>query len=163
RLIGEYNIHNLLAAVAVGIRFAVPVERICQALANYMPTNNRSEYHDTGRNRLIVDAYNANPSSMAAALDNFDRLPAGHKMLILGDMLELGEESEREHRRVVERIRGYETVWLVGEEFRKAALPRMRCFATAEEVKPLLGGVAGRTILIKGSNGMRLSQLIGLL
>ncbi len=162
-LIGEYNIHNLLAAVAVGIRFAVPVERICEALASYTPTNNRSEYHDTGRNRIIVDAYNANPSSMAVALDNFDRLSAEHKMLILGDMLELGEVSEAEHRRIVERIWGYETVWLVGEEYRKVALPSMRCFATAEEVKPLLASVTGRTILIKGSNGMKLFQLIGLL
>ncbi|MCD8303199.1 MAG: UDP-N-acetylmuramoyl-tripeptide--D-alanyl-D-alanine ligase [Prevotellaceae bacterium] len=162
-LIGGYNIHNLMAAVAVGLHYGVPPRRINEALAAYEPTNSRSEYHDTGRNRIIVDAYNANPSSMAVALDNFDRLGAPHKMLILGDMLELGEESEAEHRRIVERVRDYETVWLVGGEYRKVALPGMRCFASVEEVKEVIGGISGRTILIKGSNATKLFLLPTLL
>ncbi len=162
-LTGEYNIHNLMAAVAVGLHYGVSPQRINEALAAYEPTNSRSEYHDTGRNRIIVDAYNANPSSMAAALDSFDGISARHKMLILGDMLELGKESEAEHRRVVERVRDYETVWLVGEEYRKVALPGMRCFASVEELKEATRDVEGRTILIKGSNATKLFQLPTLL
>ncbi len=158
-LIGEYNIHNLMTAVAVGIQFGVPFPLMNKALSDYVPTNNRSEYHDTGRNHIIVDAYNANPSSMAVALDNFERMKGEHKMVILGDMRELGADSETEHRNVVERLQNFETVWLVGEEFRKVAMPGMHCWASVDEAKGEAGKVADRTILIKGSNATRLSQL----
>ncbi len=158
-LIGEYNVHNLMTAVAVGMQFGVPFPLMNKALSDYVPTNNRSEYHDTGRNHIIVDAYNANPSSMAVALDNFERMEGEHKMVILGDMRELGADSETEHRRVVERLQDFETVWLVGEEFRKVAMPGMHCWTSAEEAKSEAGKVTGCTILIKGSNATRLSQL----
>ena len=92
-LVGAYNIDNLLAAVAVGINFEVDRKQICHALENYVPTNNRSQLVQTEHNRLIVDAYNANPSSMAAALQNFMLMEAKHKMVILADMLELGRAS----------------------------------------------------------------------
>lgn len=161
-LIGAYNIHNLMAAVAVGMQFGVPFSLINKALSEYRPNNNRSEFRDTGRNRLIIDAYNANPTSMAAALDNFRQIRAERKMMILGDMRELGKESEAEHRRVVEKIRetDAETVWLVGENF-ACTQSGYRLFRDVEEVEQELRAhpVEGRTILIKGSNGTGLFRL----
>ena len=161
RLIGSYNVHNLMAAVAVGMQFGVPFSLINEALANYQPTNNRSEFRDTGRNRLIIDAYNANPTSMAAALDNFRQIHAEQKMMILGDMRELGEDSRAEHQRIVDKAResGAE-VWLVGENFAQSEHD-FRTFRDVEEVKAELQAhlIEGRTILIKGSNGTRLFQL----
>ncbi len=162
-LIGEYNVHNLMTAVAVGMQFGVPFPLINRALSDYVPTNGRSEFHDTGRNRIIVDAYNANPSSMTVALDNFEQMKAEHKMVILGDMRELGADSEAEHRRIVELLQNFEVVWLVGNEFQKVALPSMRCFPSVEEAKSVAGEVSGFTVLIKGSNATRLSQLTELL
>ena len=161
RLIGSYNIHNLMAAVAVGMQFGVPFSLINEALANYQPTNNRSEFRDTGRNRLIIDAYNANPTSMAAALDNFSQIRAEGKMMILGDMRELGADSAQEHQRIVDKVResGAE-VWLVGENFAQSKHD-FRTFSDVEAVKAELQAhpIEGRTILIKGSNGTKLFQL----
>lgn len=166
RLIGAYNIHNLMAAVAVGVQFGVPFSVINEVLADYRPTNNRSEFRDTGRNRLIIDAYNANPTSMAAALDNFARIPDERKMMILGDMFELGDDSAAEHQRVADRAAetGAEQVWLVGKHFAGTRSP-YRVFADVEEVKTELAQhpLHGYTVLIKGSNGTRLYQLPDLL
>ena len=160
-LIGAYNIHNLMAAVAVGMQFGVPFSLINEALSDYQPTNNRSEFRDTGRNRLVIDAYNANPTSMAAALDNFSRIKADQKMMILGDMRELGADSAQEHQRVVDMAResGAE-VWLVGDNFAHTQND-CRLFADVEAVKEELKQhpLEGYTILIKGSNGTRLFQL----
>ena len=165
-LIGSYNIHNLMAAVAVGIQFGASFSQINQALADYMPTNNRSEFRDTGKNSIVIDAYNANPTSMAAALENFGRIHADHKMVILGDMFELGEESAAEHQKVIAKLQGMdvEQVWLVGENFAHAS-HSYRSFANVDEVKEELKvhPVVGYTILIKGSNGTKLFQLPELL
>ena len=162
RLIGSYNIHNLMAAVCVGMQFGVPFSLINQALADYQPTNNRSEFRQTERNRLIIDAYNANPSSMTAALENFAHIQAEHKMLILGDMRELGTDSEREHQRIADLAAhtGAEQVWLVGDNFAHTRND-FRLFPDVEAVKRELKThpVEGHTILIKGSNGTRLFQL----
>ena len=176
-LIGAYNIDNALAAVSVGLHFGVEPEQINAALAGYVPTNNRSEMRKTERNILIVDAYNANPSSMAAALQNFALMQAPEgmrKMLILGEMRELGDISEKEHARVVEKIKcessrvrefegpgiSAEDVWLVGENFQRLN-PPFPTFRDVEEVKARLdeAHVENRLILIKGSNGTRLFQL----
>ena len=165
RLIGAYNIHNLMAAVAVGMQFGVPFSLINEALANYQPTNNRSEFRDTGRNRLVIDAYNANPTSMAAALDNFGQIKAERKMMILGDMRELGADSALEHQRVVDKaVELNAEVWLVGQNFAQAQ-HTFRTFADVEAVKQELKAhpLEGYTILIKGSNGTRLFQLPELL
>lgn len=165
RLIGAYNIHNLMAAVAVGMQFGVPFSLINEALASYQPTNNRSEYRDTGRNRLVIDAYNANPTSMAAALDNFGQIKAERKMMILGDMRELGADSAFEHQRVVDKaVELNAEVWLVGQNFAQAQ-HAFRTFADVEAVKQELKAhpLEGYTILIKGSNGTRLFQLPELL
>lgn len=164
-LIGSYNIHNLMAAVAVGMQFGVAFSLINEALANYQPTNNRSEFRDTGRNQLVIDAYNANPTSMAAALDNFQQIRAERKLMILGDMRELGADSAQEHQRIVDKAQesGAE-VWLVGENFAHTQ-NSFRQFRDVEEVKAELQvhPIKGHTILIKGSNGTKLFQLPELL
>ena len=162
-LIGAYNISNLRAAVTVGLHFGITPEQINHALASYKPTNSRSELRQVGTNRLIVDAYNANPSSMAAALTNFSLLDDAHKVVILGDMRELGEEGLKEHKRVVKQLQSMnlERIWLVGSEFEKVATEGMRTFKDVEAVKEALKEepIANSTILIKGSNGTRLHQL----
>lgn len=165
-LIGSYNIDNMLAAVAVGLYFGVPEEKICNALSAYVPTNNRSQMTVTRHNHLIVDAYNANPSSMKAAIENLCDMDVPAKMAILGDMRELGAASGEEHQRVVDMLRdkGLADVWLVGEEFGKTDC-HFRKFRSTEEVEAELAAhrPEGRYILIKGSNGIRLFTLRGLL
>ena len=165
-LIGAYNIDNLLAAIAVGINFGVDRKQICAALENYVPSNNRSQMTVTEKNHLIVDAYNANPSSMMAALENFKLMQADNKMAILGAMRELGEVSQEEHQRIVDYLQttDIKTVWLVGEEFEN-----IRCdypkFKDVEAVKAAIAEKqpAGYYILIKGSNSTKLFQLPELL
>ena len=165
-LIGAYNIYNLLAAVAVGINFDVDRKQICEALENYVPTNNRSMFVETAHNRLVVDAYNANPSSMMAALENFSYMEAPRKMLILGDMRELGATSKEEHQRIVDYIDTMQVdqVWLVGQEF-ASVNRRYRSFSDVETVKQEIAEHQpdDYLILIKGSNSTRLYQLPELL
>ena len=165
-LIGSYNLDNALAAVTVGLHFGVTAEQICHALENYVPSNNRSQLTETPHNHLIVDAYNANPTSMAAALDNFSLMDVAPKMAILGEMRELGASSREEHVRVVERLKDcpFDEVWLVGEEFKDIDCP-FRKFDDVEQVKAAIAAnrPEGRYILIKGSNGTRLFQLPELL
>ena len=166
-LIGAYNISNLRAAITVGMHFGITPEQICHAIENYIPTNSRSEFRDTGRNRLIVDAYNANPSSIVAALTNFQFIDSKNKMVILGDMRELGADSEREHRKIMDILSGMplEEIWLVGENFASLNYQNHRLsaryFKDVEAVKAeiLQHPLTGKTILIKGSNGTRLFQL----
>ena len=166
QLIGSYNIDNLLAAIAVGINFGVDRKKICAALEAYTPSNNRSQMTVTEKNHLVVDAYNANPTSMQAALDNFRRMELPHKMAILGQMGELGTESDAEHRQLVADLEasGFEEVWLVGDNF--ADIPcDFRKFHDVEEVKAAIREKQpeGRYILIKGSNSNKLFQLPELL
>ena len=170
RLIGAYNVCNALAAAAVGTHFGVAEADITQALSGYQPTNQRSEFLDTGNNHLIVDAYNANPTSMAAALDNFKQISHPEKMVILGEMRELGAASAEEHRRILQQLSSLscKAVWLVGEAFSKelpqtalSGMDGVRTFGGVEEVKQALAEtpIKNRLILIKGSNGTRLFQL----
>ncbi len=168
-LVGSYNVDNALAAVCVGLHFGVTPEGADQALANYEPTNSRSELRKTSRNTLVVDAYNANPSSMNAALENFALMKTDgqtSKMLILGDMKELGATSDEEHAKVISDLQrlGFSDVWLVGENFSRQASP-FPIYNNVEEVKEQLrqNPVSGKLILIKGSNSTRLYQLPELL
>jgi len=165
-LIGTYNATNILAAITVGLHFGVTPEQIDHAISSYVPTNNRSQLEVTDRNRLIVDAYNANPTSMEAAITNFSRMEVSPKMAILGEMRELGEASRAAHEKVVAQLRDahFDTVWLVGPEFAAIDSP-FRTFADVEEVKAVLTAAPPRDqyILIKGSNGTRLYQLPPLL
>ena len=162
-LIGAYNIANLRAAVTIGLYFGIAPEQIDHALSAYKPTNSRSELREVGSNRLVIDAYNANPSSMSAALTNFSFFDGKHKMVILGDMRELGEESLEEHKRIIKQLQEMELerIWLVGEEFSKVAEEGMRVFKDVEEVKEALRTepISDSTILIKGSNSTKLHQL----
>ncbi len=165
-LIGSYNLDNVLAAVTVGQHFNVSAEQICHALENYVPSNNRSQLTETPHNHLIVDAYNANPTSMAAALDNFCLMEVAPKMAILGEMRELGASSREEHERMVEKLKGcpFDEIWLVGDEFKDIDCP-YRKFDDVEQVKAAIAECCpeGHYILIKGSNGNRLFQLPELL
>ena len=165
-LIGSYNIDNLLAAIAVGINFGVDRKKICAALEDYVPSNNRSQMTVTEKNHLVVDAYNANPSSMMAALENFKLMQGDNKMAILGAMRELGEVSAEEHQRIVDYLKttDVETVWLVGEEFNDTQCD-YRKFKDVEEVKAAIAAEhpEGHYILIKGSNSTKLYQLPELL
>ena len=165
-LIGSYNLDNVLAAVTVGLQFGVTTQQICAAIEGYVPSNNRSQLTETSHNHLIVDAYNANPTSMAAALDNFSLMQVSPKMAILGEMRELGASSAEEHQRIVERLANcpFDIVWLVGSEFATIDCP-YRKFANVEEVKAALAADCpqGYYILIKGSNGTKLFQLPELL
>ena len=165
-LIGSYNIDNMLAAIAIGLHFGVSPEQIHHALSNYIPTNNRSQMEETGKNHLVVDAYNANPSSMKAALDNFHLMEVSPKMAILGDMRELGEASAEEHQKAVDLMKeyGFENIWLVGDEFGNTQC-NYRKFKDVEEVKAAIiaEDIKGFNILIKGSNNTKLWQLPPLL
>ena len=172
-LIGAYNIKNMMAAATVGLHFGVPVADINNALAGYIPSNNRSQLTITEKNKLIVDTYNANPTSMMAALQNFSIMQVSPKMAILGDMRELGEVSEAEHKKVVDFLTAEEAkakdgeflVWLVGSEFSKTSC-HFRKFPDVAAVKKALeeeGVPTGYHILIKGSNGIRLFELPALL
>lgn len=165
-LIGSYNIDNMLAAACIGLYFGVSEEQIDHALSNYIPTNNRSQLDVTADNKLIIDAYNANPTSMMAALKNFRDMEVAPKMAILGDMRELGDISHDEHQKVVDFLRDskLENVWLVGEEFGKTNCS-FRKFRDVEEVKAAISEAKPKNhyILIKGSNGIKLFQLPELL
>ena len=164
-LIGAYNLENVMAAACVGSHFGVDMPTIVSALENYKPSNNRSQFISTSSNKLIVDAYNANPTSMKAALDNFISLKSdSEKALILGDMLELGKDSEAEHDKIVEMIAasGIKKVMLVGQNFASVAKSGMSTFKNADELIPVLtdNKLNGCLILIKGSNSMKLTKVV---
>ena len=162
-LIGSYNLDNMLAAAAIGRYFGVSDDDVSSALASYLPHNNRSQLKETADNKLIVDAYNANPTSMMAALKNFRQIEAPHKMVILGDMKELGEASREEHQKVVDYLKecGFDRVVLVGPEFAAAT----HSYQTFQHVDEVLADIRmhkpqGYYILIKGSNGIKLNTVV---
>ncbi|MBE6287336.1 MAG: UDP-N-acetylmuramoyl-tripeptide--D-alanyl-D-alanine ligase [Mediterranea massiliensis] len=163
RLIGEYNLTNALAAVCVGRYFNVDAAQIEEALSNYMPQNNRSQLKQTADNTLIIDAYNANPTSMRASIGNFHKMDAPNKWLILGDMRELGEESASEHQQIVNYLEecGFEEVILVGDQFGATT----HHYTHYPDVKALIEFLklqkpTQKTLLIKGSNGIRLNSVV---
>ena len=123
-LVGAYNVLNMLAAISVGLYLGVSADEANRALANYVPSNNRSQLEETAHNKLIMDAYNANPTSMSVALNNLNDMEVPHKMAILGDMLELGAASAEAHQAIVDQLSrlSLDEVWLVGPEF-----ARTRC------------------------------------
>ncbi len=165
-MIGSYNLDNVLAAVAVGRFFKIPAERISRAIAAYEPTNNRSQFKKTDNNELIIDAYNANPSSMKVALDNFITMPVQPKAIILGDMRELGPTSDELHAEVVAQIKKgqFDKVFLCGEHFSKVG-KEFSPFATTEAMTEELRRqpLKGYHILIKGSHSMGLEKLADIL
>lgn len=161
-LIGTYNLENALAAISIGSYFNVPPDDINRALADYRPQNNRSQLKDTGRNQLVIDAYNANPSSMMAALQNFRHITTERKMVILGDMKELGTDSQAEHQKIADYLMDchFERTILVGSQFQATKNP----FETFPDAPALIQKLKRNTpegywILIKGSNSMKMAQI----
>ena len=169
-LTGDYNRYNIAAAVEIGRYFGVADERIAEAILSFQPDNNRSQAVKTEHNSLVVDCYNANPSSMEAALDNIATMEAEHKVLILGDMLELGEWSAEAHQNILRKAdKVAEQIILVGGEFTKAhgvvseelesnyaLYPTTAEALTALNEKPILNAL----VLLKGSRGIALENLI---
>lgn len=166
RLVGSYNLENVLAAIAVGNHFGVKPEAINAALEAYTPTNNRSQVQKTANNTLIMDAYNANPTSMTAAIHNFNSIPADKKYFILGDMLELGQESETEHQTTCDLLDslGLHNGILVGKEFSKANTALKQFENTDDALSYItIHPPKGCLVLIKGSRGIRLEKTVPLL
>ena len=161
-LVGAYNVLNMLAALSVGLFLGVSAEDANRALANYVPSNNRSQLEETAHNKLIMDAYNANPTSMSVALNNFHDMEVPHKMAILGDMLELGAVSQSAHQAIVDQLSQLtlDEVWLVGPEFARTSCA-FRKFNDVEEVIAELKKhrPEHHYILVKGSNGIHLDKL----
>ena len=168
-LAGDYNRYNIAAAVAIGRHFGVDEEDIRAAIAEYTPSNNRSQRVVTERNTLIVDCYNANPSSMEAAIRNFASEPTGnrrHRVMILGDMLELGEWSAQQHESIAQLAASTDAeVLLTGTNFKEAARDSLCAFASREELEEYLkiNTISDSLILIKGSRGIGLEKIIPLL
>ncbi len=163
KIIGSYNFINCLAAVCVGNYFKVEPDLIQEALENYLPNMNRSQLVKTERNTLILDAYNANPNSMKAAIENFAKYKSENKLVLLGDMFELGGYSAEEHQKLVDLLKAnkLENVVLVGNEFCKLESTDYLKFKTTQECKDYLQkkAVSGNTVLIKGSRGMKMEIL----
>lgn len=168
QLVGAYNFDNIMAAICTGDSFGVESSDIAAALQEYQPQNQRSQFLKTAYNQIVLDAYNANPTSMAAALESFQHADAPNKMLILGDMLELGGESENEHRKLAEKIQemGFTDVVLVGPEFMKTAVNSdFKIFEKNKEARQYLEEkpVKDHLILLKGSRGIALEILLDVL
>lgn len=163
QIIGSYNFINCLAAVCVANYFKVEDHLIKEALESYLPNMNRSQLIKTKRNTVILDAYNANPNSMRAALENFVNFPAETKLILLGDMFELGDFSKEEHQKVVDLLKEnkFKNVVLVGNEFCALNQQEFKSFKTTEECKDYLQQkeISANTILIKGSRGMKMEIL----
>jgi len=165
-LVGSYNFENILAAICVGDFFGIEDIYIKEAIENYIPKNNRSQYIKTDNNNLIIDCYNANPTSMKHAILDFAKFKVdkGDKTLILGDMLELGKYSQIEHDCVLQTVEdvGLTDIYIVGKEFNKSNKGYDKCFATVEELIKYLEAnpIKNHTILIKGSRGVMLEKVI---
>ena len=168
-LVGSYNADNVMAAIAVGVHFGVSFEDAVKAIESYVPSNNRSQMTKTEHNTLIVDAYNANPTSMAAALENFSNVSADCRIAMLGDMLELGEDSAAEHEAVIASAlsRNFCKVFFVGKEFAavSVASDNAMFFQTSDELAEYLKSnpLQGASVLIKGSRGTRMEKVIPVL
>ena len=162
-LVGNYNLPNVLAAVAIGQEFKVPNDKIKSAIENYIPTNSRSQLLTWNNNEVILDAYNANPSSMKLAVENFAKINKENKIVCLGGMRELGADTLMEHQLLIDQLNqtNWENVLLVGSEF-KPCVHNYLYFDTVQEAKAWLHAqtLKGYTLLIKGSRGIQMEQLI---
>ena len=165
-LIGHYNYTNIAASIAIGEFFNVTAQNIKVAIENFIPANNRSQLIEKGTNSIILDAYNANPSSMMAALENFIQSQGNQKTVFLGDMFELGPDAEIEHQNIVSYLENnYKgTCYLVGENFNKTTVnfSTIYKFKTFEELKTFLAKatITNQYVLIKGSRGMALERVL---
>lgn len=169
RLVGEYNFPNISAAIAIGAYFGVEVEKIKHALENYIPTNNRSQLVYKGTNLILMDAYNANPTSMMAALENFRKAKGDKKVLFLGDMFELGTDAHQEHQVITDYIENsnFEKTFLIGKNFFKTEVnvENILKFESFEEAKLEIDAHPPQNshILIKASRGMALERILDII
>jgi UDP-N-acetylmuramoyl-tripeptide--D-alanyl-D-alanine ligase len=165
-LIGLYNASNIIAAIAIGKYFGVEDSDIKEALESYIPENNRSQLINKGTNKIILDAYNANPSSMVVAIENFLHLDSSNKVMILGDMFELGTESAMEHKAIVNLVskNNEATCYFIGKEFycHKVVDNKTHFFETFDSFSEYLKGIKieNSSVLIKGSRGMALERTL---
>ena len=162
-LVGDYNYTNIIAAITIGNYFKVENSKIKEAIENYVPTNNRSQIIEKESNHIILDAYNANPSSMKVALENFSKIKKPFKTVILGDMFELGKDSNKEHQEIVnlaDEFSFFNTLY-VGEHFFKTNTKNKQ-FKNYEELKKYIHKkpLENQSILIKGSRGMKLERIL---
>ena len=170
QLVGKYNIENILAAAAIGVHFKVSKEKIKKAIENYKPANNRSQQQLKDGNSFILDAYNANPSSMKLAIENFKEFPVLNKIAVLGDMAELGEYSASGHELILKQLTTIplKELWLVGKEFSEAAkklkppIPRIKLFIDVDELKKYFQQqkFSGYYFLLKGSRINKLEKML---
>ncbi len=167
QLIGKYNYQNIAAAIVIGNYFKVEINNIKDAIENYIPSNNRSQILQKGTNKIILDAYNANPSSMQAAIENFKQLDDSKKIVFLGDMFELGEESAPEHQKiaVLATSLDFNEVHLIGKAFSTTSVKNAFVYDSFEAFKTSINklNIYNATILIKGSRGMALERILDLL
>ena len=165
-MFGHYNFINLLCAACIGNYFGVAEADINSALVSYLPEMNRSQVKKTNSNTLILDAYNANPSSMALAIDNFEKQNLKTKVVILGDMLEMGEYSDLEHEKIARQLVNckIEKVILVGVQFFKLKnqFSQFHFYTNIDELKNEIdvNKISDSTILIKGSRGVQLEKIV---
>ncbi|MFC4233575.1 UDP-N-acetylmuramoyl-tripeptide--D-alanyl-D-alanine ligase [Parasediminibacterium paludis] len=163
QLVGDYNLPNVLCAVAIGKYFKVPDEKIIAAIENYVPSNSRSQMIEQNGNHIILDAYNANPTSMKAAIENFAKFPSTNKVLMLGGMMELGEESIAEHAAIISLIKQHQwsNVVLVGGDFGNIEHPFVY-FNNATDAKGWFAeqGFNNAYLLIKGSRSMAMEKIL---
>jgi len=164
QMTGKYNFENILAGICIGTFFHVPSKNIYKAIQNYVPENNRSQILKTDKNEVFLDAYNANPTSMQLALENFHEIKRKKKVIILGDMFELGEFSLQEHNNIIRKIHefGFRNVYLVGEEFLKTKPEKCLTFKNTEDLADHIkeNPITDSSVLIKGSRGMALEKLV---
>lgn len=168
-LVGVYNFANVSAAIAIGAYLNVSVNDIKQGIENYVPSNNRSQLMQRGSNTILLDAYNANPTSMMAALENFKQTKGGNKVIFLGDMFELGTDSEAEHQNIVNFLteNNFGKVFLTGSNFYKTknSASHIKQFKTFDDLKEVIKTqeLENATVLIKASRGMALERILDLL
>ena len=167
KLIGGYNFNNIAAAIAIGTYFKVEEDLIKEAIEGYEPSNNRSQIIQKGSNKIILDAYNANPSSMHVALENFSGLTDKYKIAILGDMFELGNEAKIEHQKIADFATGLniDKIYLLGENFHQIRNDKVSLYKSFEDFKQDFSSekVKDSTLLVKASRGMALERILDLL
>ena len=167
KIIGSYNYHNIAVAIKIGEYFNVSTSDIKEAIENYIPSNNRSQIIEKESNHIILDAYNANPSSMKVALENFAQIEAVIKIVFLGDMFELGETSKKEHQQIAELATSldFDKVYLIGKAFSTTRVKNAFIYNTFESFKNSTNcmSIQNSSILIKGSRGMALERILDLL
>ncbi len=167
QLIGKYNFTNISAAIAIGNYFSISPDKIKLGIKSYLPTNNRSQIIKKGNTQIILDAYNANPSSMAVAIENFNQLDALNKIVFLGDMFELGKSSNIEHQKIADLVTSlhFNKVYLIGKAFSTVTVKNAFQFESFEAFKKSQNyiNVNNTSILVKGSRGMALERLLDLL